>query len=139
MTHPRKISAILAATAALGAGAAGATTIVSGSNSVFVHQSPGGTVIRHAEPVARTTVLRQDAPLRFTETRVHIGTHEPDVTPYPRLSFFMYLLPWNWGASPVAREPRVEVRPRIIPDHTPDHGVNRAEAMMDRVMSRMNR
>ncbi|PWE30065.1 hypothetical protein C4N9_04970 [Pararhodobacter marinus] len=136
MTHPRKISMLLAAAAALGAGAAGATTLVSGTNTVFVHQSPGGTVIRQGGPDARVSVLRSATPLRFEETRVIVELQEPGFAQVPRMSFLWYLLPWNWGAEPVARAPRAEIRPRVAPAES---GVNRAEAMMGRVLSRMDR
>lgn len=145
MTRLSLLTILAAAT--LGAGAAGATTILSGSNRVQVVQSPGGTIVINGARIApqatatattaTTLVSRSPVPVRRPAvlTHAHVRTQvravEPEVTRgfslWPRSFLF-------WG--PWAVEPAVEQAPRPAP-RVIDEPVNRAETMMHRILQRL--
>ena len=136
MTRLRSFSTILATAATLGAGTAGATTILSGTNSVHVHQSPSGTVVSNGVSVSRSPV-----PLHrpIEATGYARMTPEPEVAPGLFVRLFLFFMPWS--ASTPEVEPEVIITP--VPTRAIHHvdfpGDDRASTMMRTLMRRMDR
>ncbi|MCA2010779.1 hypothetical protein [Pararhodobacter sp. CCB-MM2] len=137
MTRLRTLSAALAASAALGAGAAGATTIISGSNSIHVHQSPLGTVVTGSPAsITRSPIPLHRPLLSHGHSRIvpEVATREDSGF----AQFFLFFWPWNRGV-----EAEVEIAPEPAPIYR-GHTIraepeNRATDMMRTILRRMDR
>ncbi|WP_323019950.1 hypothetical protein [Pararhodobacter sp.] len=144
MTRLRSITSALAAAAALSAGAAGATTIIStqGSNTLRIQQSPMGTVVRDgigAHYVAPSTISHEPLVLRHpARDRIE--------EPSGLARLFMWLNPFDGFFRDRSRNRVIEELPpevttrgraRAMFDDVP--GENRAVDMMRSIMIRMDR
>ena len=148
MTRLSLLTILAAAT--LGAGAAGATTILSGSNRVQVVQSPGGTIVINGARIApqatattattapaTTLVSRSPVPVRRPAvlTHAHVRTQVRAVEPEATRAFSLWPRSFLiWG--PWALEPAVEQAPRPAP-RVIYEPLNRAETMMHRILQRL--
>ncbi|MFN4100190.1 MAG: hypothetical protein ACK4GT_10470 [Pararhodobacter sp.] len=136
MTRFRSLPTALVAVALLGAGAVGAQTIISGTNSVHVTQSPAGSVVTSGNTVVTRSLFPMPRPAL---TYGHIRHVEPvasrSLFSFPQM--FLFFGPWT------SDEPRVVP---VDPDLTPRRGIdrmhaepeNRAADMMQTILRRMD-
>lgn len=141
MTRLRKISTAALAVAALGAGVAGAQSILSGPNSVHVYQSPPGSVVTGSASVVSRSLIPPRRPVLaypqgYTEAR-HV---EPVAVSHGFFSMprvFWFFGPWQEPAPRI-----IPIEPEVIPHPAPGRmhaePENRAVQMMDTILRRMD-
>jgi len=137
MTRFRSVSAALIAAATLGAGAAGAQTIISGTNSVHVFQSPAGTIATSGPTIVTRSLI---PPRRPVLTHAHVRHEEPAAVSRSLFSFpqmFLFFGPWS-TETPRGVPAEPELTPRRAADRMHAQPENRASDMMRTIMRRMD-